>query len=227
MNVPWICLGLLFDTFSLFCIVGQTVGFSDRPGLPIGPFFYFIGFFIMLIEKQLPVYLSILVFVCCIMFFLFVIFSGVLVHNCIKFIRRYKAVNKWIFVSNALSPVKVVIDRAMCHLTNNHEAGHEGFVYLKQTKKFRNRAVVHLLSSGELEIQVAQLDPGYIKDGYFAKELLSSGFSIENWRIGKWKQLIVPPEDHNRVPSFIDLLYKEIYEQGDNNEITAEVFLLP
>lgn len=230
MHISWfIYLGLLLDFLSLFCIIGQVVGYSDRPGLPIGPVFYFIGFFSMLTMGQTPVHFSVILLVCCLLFFILVIFSGVLTYHGIKFFRRFRATEKLTLVSNSGDKTDFVdvIEKAIAHLVNNSVGKtHEGFVYLKSGKAKPNRAILHSMPSGQFEIQVTQSDPGYIKDGYFSKYAASLGFPIDSWKVGKFRQFVVPSEEHSRIPDFINLLFGKIYDEGDNDRIQAEIFLL-
>ena len=207
----------------------MVFGVSDRPGLPIGPLFYFVGFFHLLFTKKEAFGSCIVILLFCLLFWVLVIFSGLITYSCIKFIRRIKSHRRKEFYTDAAGmSSKDAVGHALRYVidSGHSDDGNIGIVYLSSTDHRFKWATIHLLADGRCSIRIGESDPGYIREGYFARYMSNHDFSIAHWKIGKRKQLIVPPEDFDRVPAFIDLLYKEYYNCTGDYLIRAEALVM-
>lgn len=222
----WIVLGLTIDSLALICIVVWTLGFCDRPGYPFGPVFYVIGFFDLLLVDKKPVAVCLLVLAACLAFWLVVVWSNYLLVASIASIRRLLAARRKVFYRDiSTQSLQETIGLAMSYLAGTSELAcpKGGCVYL-WSKKFHS-ALIQRSPSGEHTIQCGEADWGEIREGRFAAWMKQRGFPIIKWKVDRRRQLHVPQEEGDRIPQFMDIVFREYYALGDDCPLRAEVLV--
>jgi hypothetical protein len=224
----WILLGAMIDLFSMACIIGLSLGICDRPGYPIGPLFYIIGFCDSLLINGRPFVPCVLVLASCLVFYTMVVFSGFLVSYVRMLCRRIAATRRKVFYSEATLECSAqdTLDRALnCLICWDRPRGvRAGSVYLR-SKCHLPEIWVERLASGDYSIHLAERDPGEIREGRFANWSLRHGFPIQNWKVGPRRQLIVPSCEQEHIRGFIDLVFSRYYRYGDDYQVKAEVLM--
>lgn len=233
--MTFILIGMVVDFLAMLLRIGDTFGYTKPrsligQGLPIGPFFYLFGIIGLFLSKEKSFLYCLIVLLCCFLYYIFIVNLPYIIYLFIVAYRRLKAKNNKAFRSNTsrgISPIDT-IRQAIGLVTPNtqFENSKSGFVYLNSPNNPFRHTLIYLIRPHEIQIRIAECDPGHIINGYFARDMSSYGFSIKNWKIGKRKEIIVPPEDFDRIPEFMDVVFEKYYNFGKDYEIKAEVMLI-
>jgi hypothetical protein len=232
----FITIGVLLDLLAVILRIRYVLGLNkvDSPanqGMPIGLIFYLLGFLQLIFINEKPLSFAFVVFLCCILFYVFLIFSGMIIDGCITFVRRLRAYSKKVFYSDSAQGIvtKNVVENAVKYVAEGISASDSnlktiGFVDLKCLRRhWGGWAEIRILASGESVVAIVEDDPGHIRGGIVARELAKNGFPIDHWQINKRRRIVVPKKDYDQIPLFIDALFKGYYGCGDDHQIKAEV----
>jgi hypothetical protein len=246
----FITIGVLIDLFAIILRFGDHFGLTKptspaAQGMPIGPIFYLLGFAQLLLIDKKPWGFALLVLLCCTVFYVLIIFSGMFVDGCVKLVRRLRACHRKVFYSNLFekASAKNAVELALEYMiggqrtseqgvslqTNSYSSGGNqkiiGFIYLKCLQShWGGYAEICMLSSGKSLINVIEDAPGQIREVWFAKNMAKCGFPMDHWQIDKRKRIVVPSKDYSQIPQFINSLFKGYYGWcGNDHRIRVEV----